>query len=372
MKFIIDKEKLYKPLQLISGAVSSHPNLAILSNILLEVKEGILYLTATDTEIELRANVALDMEYEEGAITIPARKFLDICRSLSDTSSIKFSLEDTQVLMQVGRSRYTLSSLPATDFPNVDEWESLVQFDVKQKVLQRLIESCQFSMAQQDVRYYLNGMYFETEGNVLRTVSTDGHRLSKSAFEQSSESFADHNIIIPRKGVVELSRLLVDPDEDVSILIGKSNIRVLVGNYNFTSKLVDGNYPDYKMVIPQHATNELVANREELKAALSRAGILSNEKFRGVRFNFENNLLKLTANNPQQEKAEEVLDVQYSGTPLEIGFNVTYVIDVMNNIKSDFVRLSFTDANTSVLIEATETSETDPVSNVYIVMPIRL
>lgn len=371
MKFIIDKEKLYKPLQLISGAVSSHPNLAILSNILLEVRQGVLHLTATDTEIELRANVVLDSEYEEGAITVPARKFLDICRSLSDTSSINFSLEDTQVLMQVGRSRYTLSSLPATDFPNVDEWESLVQFDVKQEVLQRLIESCQFSMAQQDVRYYLNGMYFETEGNVLRTVSTDGHRLSKSTFVQG-ESFADHNIIVPRKGVIELSRLLVNPDENVSILIGKSNIRVLVGDYNFTSKLVDGNYPDYKMVIPQHATNELIANREELKVALSRAGILSNEKFRGVRFNFENNLLKLTANNPQQEKAEEVLDVQYSGTPLEIGFNVNYVIDVMNNIKSEFVRLSFTDANTSVLIEATEKPEADPVSNVYIVMPIRL
>lgn len=371
MKFIIDKEKLYKPLQLISGAVSSHPNLAILNNILLEVKDGVLYLTATDTEIELRANVALDLPAEDGAVTLPARKFLDICRSLSDASSIQFTLDESRVLIQVGRSRYTLSSLPAEDFPNVDEWESVLRLDVKQEVLQHLIESCQFSMAQQDVRYYLNGMYFETDGNVLRTVSTDGHRLSVSTYEQS-DSFTNHHIIIPRKGVMELSRLLVNPDDNVSILIGKSNIRILVGDYNFTSKLIDGNYPDYKMVIPQHATNELVADREELKAALSRAGILSNEKFRGVRFNFENNLLRLTANNPQQEKAEEILDVQYTGRPLEIGFNVNYVIDVMNNIKAESVRLSFTDANTSVLIEAVEKSATDAVSNLYIVMPIRL
>jgi len=371
MKFNITQQEIYKSLQLISGAVSTHPNMTILSNLLLEIRSGILYMTATDTEIELKASISLEGEYEEGSITVPARKFLDICRSLSANSMIDFSVEDTHVLLKVERNKYLLTSLPASEYPNVNEWDALVQIELQQGVLQKLIECCQFSMAQQDVRYYLNGMYFETNGALLRTVATDGHRLSISTYNDAKNSFESQGIILPRKGVMELSRLLVDADANITLLIGKSNIKALVGHYTFTSKLIDGAFPDYKRVIPSQANQKLVADREALKQSLSRAGILSNEKFRGVRFNIEKNLLRITANNPQQEKAEELLDVEYAGTELEIGFNVNYLIDVMNNIKTDKVCLSFTNANTSVLIESIN-DDNSAIDSIYIVMPTRL
>lgn len=315
--------------------------------------------------MEMVARITLTQPHEAGAITVPARKFLDICRGLPDGAEISFTLESDRVLVRSGRSRFSLSTLPASDYPNLDDWKSDVEFTLPQATLKRLIEATQFSMAHQDVRYYLNGMMFETEGEELRTVATDGHRLAVCSMPVG-QKLPPHDVIVPRKGVLELLRLL-DNTNDVRLQIGSNNIRAHVGDFIFTSKLVDGRFPDYRRVLPKNPDKTLEANCDELKQAFSRAAILSNEKFRGVRLHLNENQLKITANNPEQEEAEEILDVRYGGTDLEIGFNVSYVLDVLNALKCEEVRMLLTDSVSSVQLE-----DCDDVSAAYVVMPMRL
>lgn len=367
MKFTIEREQLLKPLQQVSGPLGGRPTLPILGNLLLQVKEGALLLTGTDLEMEMMANVPLTQEHEVGATTVPARKFFDIWRGLPDGSEIRVELDDDRLLVRSGRSRFSLSTLPASDFPNLDDWQSEVEFSLPQSILKRLIEATQFSMAHQDVRYYLNGMLFETEGQLLRTVSTDGHRLAVCSMEIAQEELPSHSVIVPRKGVIELMRLLDGGDSPVQLQIGSNNIRAHVGGFIFTSKLVDGRFPDYRRVLPKNPDKTLEARCDLLKQAFSRAAILSNEKFRGVRLYFSENQLRITANNPEQEEAEEIVDVSYQGTEMEIGFNVSYILDVLNALKSDNVTLFLTDAVSSVQIEDSASS-----AAVYVVMPMRL
>ncbi|MDO6500598.1 DNA polymerase III subunit beta [Photobacterium sanguinicancri] len=366
MKFSVEREHLLKPLQQVSGALGGRPSLPILGNLLLQVTDGWLSMTGTDLEVELVAKLALDGDYEAGAITVPARKFLDICRGLPDTSAIKIALEGDRVIIRSGRSRYTLATLPANDFPNIDDWQSEVEMTLQQGQMRQLIDSTQFSMAHQDVRYYLNGMLFETDGQHLRSVATDGHRMAVCAINIEQE-LPSKQIIVPRKGVLELVRLLDTPDAQVTIQIGNANLRATVNNFVFTSKLVDGRFPDYRRVMPQNTTKTLEASCDDLRKAFARAAILSNEKFRGVRVNFVGNEMRITANNPEQEEAEEFLDVSYDGDDLEIGFNVSYVLDVLNTLKCEQVRMSLSDANASALIEDCANDEA-----MYVVMPIRL
>ena len=366
MKFSVEREHLLKPLQQVSGALGGRPSLPILGNLLLQVTDGWLSMTGTDLEVELVAKLALDGDYEAGAITVPARKFLDICRGLPDTSAIKIALEGDRVIIRSGRSRYTLATLPANDFPNIDDWQSEVEMTLQQGQMRQLIDSTQFSMAHQDVRYYLNGMLFETDGQHLRSVATDGHRMTVCAINIEQE-LPSKQIIVPRKGVLELVRLLDTPDAQVTIQIGNANLRATVNNFVFTSKLVDGRFPDYRRVMPQNTTKTLEASCDDLRKAFARAAILSNEKFRGVRVNFVGNEMRITANNPEQEEAEEFLDVSYDGDDLEIGFNVSYVLDVLNTLKCEQVRMSLSDANASALIEDCANDEA-----MYVVMPIRL
>ncbi|MDY4377840.1 DNA polymerase III subunit beta [Pectobacterium brasiliense] len=366
MKFIVERERLLKPLQQVSSPLGGRPTLPILGNLLIQVTEGALSLTGTDLEMEMVAKVALTQPHEPGATTVPARKLFDICRGLPEGAEITIMLDGDRMLVRSGRSRFSLSTLPAADFPNLDDWQSEVEFSLPQATMKRLIEATQFSMAHQDVRYYLNGMLFETEGEELRTVATDGHRLAVCSMPVG-QSLPSHSVIVPRKGVMELVRLLDGGDTLLQLQIGSNNIRAHVGDFIFTSKLVDGRFPDYRRVLPKNPDKTLEASCDLLKQAFSRAAILSNEKFRGVRLHLIQNQLKITANNPEQEEAEEILDVQYDGTEMEIGFNVSYVLDVLNALKCEGVRLLLTDSVSSVQIEDSASR-----AAAYVVMPMRL
>ncbi|ENM5770328.1 DNA polymerase III subunit beta [Vibrio mimicus] len=366
MKFTIERSHLIKPLQQVSGTLGGRASLPILGNLLLKVEENQLSMTATDLEVELISRVTLEGEFEAGSITVPARKFLDICRGLPDSAVITVLLEGDRIQVRSGRSRFSLATLPANDFPNIEDWQSEVQVSLTQAELRGLIEKTQFSMANQDVRYYLNGMLFEIDGTTLRSVATDGHRMAV-AQAQLGADFAQKQIIVPRKGVLELVKLLDAPEQPVVLQIGHSNLRAEVNHFVFTSKLVDGRFPDYRRVLPQHTSKTLQAGCEQLRQAFSRAAILSNEKFRGVRVNLADNEMRITANNPEQEEAEELLDVSFEGEPIEIGFNVSYILDVLNTLRCENVRVSMSDANASALVE-----NVDDDSAMYVVMPIRL
>ncbi|RXJ72191.1 DNA polymerase III subunit beta [Veronia nyctiphanis] len=366
MKFSLSRELLLKPLQQVAGAISGRPSLPILGNILLKVEGGELTLTCTDHEVELIARIAVDADAVEGAITVPSRKFLDICRGLPSEASISFSVEGDRVLIRSGRSRFTLSTLPADDFPNIEDWQSDIDLTLTQGALRQLIERTHFSMANQDVRYYLNGMQLQTEGETLRSVATDGHRLAIA--EVRLDTAVDiKQVIVPRKGITELMRLLDEPDEVVVLQVGESNIRAELSQYVFTSKLVDGRFPDYRRVLPQGAEQVMLADCEILRQALSRAAILSNERFRSVTMNVSNGLLRISANNPEQEEAEELVDVDYQGEEIEIGFNIGYVLDVLNTLKCQNVRFSMKESASAALIE-----DCDNEDAMYVVMPHRL
>ncbi len=366
MKFTIERSHLIKPLQQVSGALGGRPTLPILGNLLIKVEENVLSMTATDLEVELVSKVTLEGDFEAGSITVPSRKFLDICRGLPDDAIITFVLEGDRVQVRSGRSRFSLATLPANDFPNIGDWQSEVEVSLSQADLRTLIDKTQFSMANQDVRYYLNGMLFEIDGTTLRSVATDGHRMAVSQTQLCAD-FAQKQIIVPRKGVQELVKLMDAPEQPVVLQIGSSNVRAEVNNFIFTSKLVDGRFPDYRRVLPQHTNKTLIASCDELRQAFSRAAILSNEKFRGVRVNLAGSEMRITANNPEQEEAEEMLDVTFEGDPIEIGFNVSYVLDVLNTLRCEKVQVSMSDANASALIE-----NADDDSAMYVVMPIRL
>ncbi len=367
MQFSISRDSLLRPLQLVSGSIGGRPTLPILSNVLMHVTEQGLSLTGTDLEVEMIGLVPLTGQVTNGSITTPARKLLDICRGLPDGSQLDFVLEGERLILRSGRSRYTLSTLPAADYPNLEEWSSVLEFDISQQELKRLMEATQFSMASQDVRFYLNGMLFEASGKGLRTVGTDGHRLATCRREVLADEQSEHQVILPRKGVLELARLLENDDRPIKLQIGQNNLRAHAEGFIFTSKLVDGRFPDYRRVFPRQSDKILIAERESIKQAFSRAAILSNEKFRGVRLHLKTNLLHITATNPEQEEAQELVDVIYDGPELEVGFNVSYVLDVLNALKCEQVKWCLTDANSSALLEDASNEDAQ-----YIVMPMRL
>ena len=368
MQFSVTRESLIKPLQMISGVVEKRQTLPVLSNVLLSLNESELSLTGTDLEVELTGKIRVESSESDGQVTVPARKFFDICKSLPDDSYLDISVEDNKCLVKSGRSRFSLATLPAAEFPLVTEELETFSFELPQSQLKDLIEATGFAMAQQDVRYYLNGMLFEISKEHLRLVATDGHRLAMS--ELSLEGMeSDRQLILPRKGVIELSRLLSDESQDISMSLGQNQIRASMPEYTFTSKLVDGNFPDYRRVLPKGGNKVVLGNREELKNAFSRVSILSNEKYRGVRLILSPGELKVLANNPEQEEAEEAIIVNYDGELLEIGFNVTYVIDVLNTLQTTDVKITLSDANSSALLEAVSGKAPEAL---YVVMPMRL
>lgn len=367
MKFSLSRELLLKPLLLVSGAVERKSTLPILSNILFDVSGSSLTLTATDLELEMVSFTDVDNQAEDGKVTIPAKKLLDICKSLPEDSTLTFESDNDAIKISTGRSKYSLSTLPSTDFPNIEEWKGDVEFSLAKSELLRLIESTHFSMANQDVRYYLNGMSIETENNEIRSVATDGHRLAICKISNDALSLPTRQVIVPRKGILEIIRLLAPIEEEVQVFLGSNHIRIIDKEFSFTSKLVDGRFPDYRRVLPRNGDKVLETNKDEMRQVLSRASILSNEKFKGVRLNFANSELKITANNPEQEQAEEIIEVNFPYDELEIGFNVSYVLDVLNAIKDSEVKFTLADSNSSVVIEGSDTGEA-----LYVVMPMRL
>ena len=366
MKFSLSREALLNPLQLVVGVVERRQTLPILSNVLLRLEGNQLSMTGTDLEVEIKGSTEVVSASEAGEVTVSARKFLDICRSLPDGAQVDFSSSEGKAQIVSGRSRFTLATLPANEFPSVDEGEQTVQFNVPGSTIRGLIESTSFAMAQQDVRYYLNGMLWEVTHNQLRVVATDGHRLALC--DGFCEVALDTKIsaILPRKGIMELSRLLAD--DDVRVSIGSNHIRVTGADYCFTSKLVDGSYPDYERVVPKGGDKLVVGDREQLKQAFGRTAILSNEKYRGVRIELVNGAMHLVANNPEQEEAQEEVSVAYSGDALEIGFNVSYLLDVLNVLKSKEIRFTLADSNSSALVE----DASGESKATYVVMPMRL
>lgn len=366
MKFKIQREAFLKPLQQIIGVVERRQTLPVLGNILVQADGQGLTLTATDLEVELVARVALETE-GGGDTTLPARKLLDICRTLPDGAWLEVQVDQSRATVRSGRSRFTLATLPAADFPVIDELKGVQVFQLGQKDLKELIDRTHFSMAQQDVRYYLNGLMLELDRTAIRSVATDGHRLAMCEVATQTDIAETQQVIVPRKGVQELLRLLEGGDSAVEIQLGSNHIRVMTPEIRFTSKLIDGRFPDYKRVMPQGGDKQIQADRGLLRQALTRTSILSNEKYRGIRLSLDENVLRIQAHNPEQEEAEEELEVQYAAEPLEIGFNVTYLLDALGALPGDDVRILLSDANSSCLIEDGAAGHCK-----YVVMPMRL
>ena len=367
MKLEIARETLLKPLQQVIGAVERRQTMPALGNVLLAAGDDGLQLTATDLEIELRANVAVEVA-RGGETTVSARKLLDICRTLPQEAMIALELDGERVHVRSGRSRFTLATLPATEFPVIEDMTGEIELTIPQPQLKRAIDRIGFAMAQQDVRYYLNGLLLELDGAQARTVATDGHRLSLCELDLDLSDKPEQQVIVPRKGVQELARLLAsNDDEPAAVRVGRTHVQVSLPGLRFTSKLIDGRFPDYSRVVPDRGACELRADREVLRQALARIAILSNEKYKGVRLVMSDEGLRIQTHNPDQEEAEEEVEVTYEGEPLEIGFNVVYLLDILSSLAGDRVVAQFNDANSSVLI-------TDPEVEGcrHVVMPMRL
>jgi len=368
MKFTTNREALLRPMQLVTGVVERRQTLPVLSNLLVVARDGVLALTGTDLEVELIAEVGGDVEIgQEGEATIPARKLADIWRSLPEGAEVKVEVGGERAVVRSGRSRFTLSTLPAGDFPKVESGPGDLEFSIPQADFRQLIDQVSFSMAQQDVRYFLNGMLLEVTPEHTRTVATDGHRLAMCTLGQRGAGDDRAQSIVPRKGVLELGRLLDGDEGDVTVQLGANHLRVRQGGFTLTTKLVDGKFPDYEKVVPKDAGRAIVGDREAMRQAFARASILSNEKYRGVRLIVEGEQLTIQANNPEQEEAEEIVAVEYEGERLEIGFNVSYLQDVLSVVGTDQVRICVSDANSSALIEGVGNDD-----SVFVVMPMRL
>ncbi|MEQ5800480.1 DNA polymerase III subunit beta [Halomonas sp. H10-9-1] len=367
MKFSISREALLRPLTLVAGVVERRQTLPVLSNVLIQVGQEEVALTGTDLEVELIGRTVATRVDEPGGVTVPARKLMDICKSLPDQAEIQLSLEEGRAVLRSGRSRFTLSTLPVAEFPSIEDSQGSTELSLPRGMLKHLIDATSFAMAQQDVRYYLNGMLLEMRDNLIRAVATDGHRLAVCSRPAELHVAAPQKLIVPRKGILELVRLLDDGEDPVSLTLGASHIRAHTGDFTFTSKLVDGKFPDYERVVPRGGNKVFIADRAVLRQVLSRTAILSNEKYRGVRLHLEEGNLKVMANNPEQEEAEENIVIEYSGDSLEIGFNVGYLVDVLNAIDEDRVQMTLADSNSSALME-----EPGGGDALYVVMPMRL
>lgn len=366
MNIQINRETLLKPLTSVTSIVEKRHTLPILSNLLLEVKKNQIHLTATDLEMQI--SLAVDSAANtDFSTTISAKKLLDICRSLPESSEINMATSDSRITLKAGKSRFNLQTLPAADYPVMTKTQNeSTLVTIAQRQLKELLKQVEFAMAQQDIRYYLNGLLFEVIANRLNIVGTDGHRLSFTSTELN-KNYDKQEVILPRKTVIELIKLLDDNEEDVQVEISTNQVNFSFNNIKLISKVIDGKFPDYNRVIPTGHQNTFSIDRLNVLIAMQRASILSNEKYRGIRMVLSNNNLKLISTNSDQEEAEEELEITYSGDNLDIGFNVTYLIDVLNNTSSELVIFSFADANSSCLI--TIPNNTDYK---YVVMPMRI
>jgi len=366
MQFSIQREVLLKPLQQVIGVVERRQTLPVLSNLLVVAAGNRVTFTGTDLEVEMSAGVEAQ-DVQPGEVTIPARKLFDICRALPDGSKVQFKLSGDRVTVNSGRSRFTLATLAATEFPVIDNIELVEKVSLPEATLKDLMDRTAFAMANQDVRYYLNGLLLDLRDQSLRCVATDGHRLALAETELDGARSAARQIIIPRKGVLELQGLFESGDGNVDLEFGRNHLRVRRNEVVFTSKLIDGRFPDYEAVIPLGADKEVQLGREVLRGALQRAAILSNEKYRGVKLEVSTNKLRIVAHNPEQEEAVEELEARTNTNELGVGFNVNYLLDALNALQGEEVLLCLRDGNSSCLLRAPASERSR-----HVIMPLRL
>ncbi len=366
MKLIIERNEILAPLQNIIGAVEKRQTMPALANVLIEATSSAFSITATDLEITLKSEVKHPIE-EAGCATLPARKLLDICKSLPENAEIELNIGETKGTIKAGRSKFSLACLPADEFPAQEDISSSKSFLVPQKVLKDLMDKTSFAMANQDVRYYLNGLMLEVGKDKLIAVATDGHRLSLAEVVCSIDTGTPQQVIIPRKGIAELQKLVDKSDKEVEIQIGTNHIRIIKQGITLTSKLIDGRFPDFKKVLPAPSNNKIVADKNSLKIALSRASILSNEKYRGVRLQLSAGLMKIQAHNSEQEEARDEIEIDYQGDEIEVGFNVQYILEVLNSLQGSLVEMDLRDASSSALIIDPQCPDAR-----YVIMPMRI
>ena len=366
MRFNIQREALLKPLQQVVGVVERRQTLPVLANLLVNVSSNRVSFTGTDLEVEMVAGNEVQ-DGEPGEITIPARKLFDICRALPDGVKVDLKLAGDRVTLSAGRSRFTLATLPATEFPVIENIELVERVSLPEGTLKRLMDQTAFAMAHQDVRYYLNGMLLDLRDGALRCVATDGHRLALAETTLETTVSSRRQIIIPRKGVLELQGLFENGEGMVELEFGRNHLRVRRGDVQFTSKLIDGRFPDYEAVIPIGADKEVRLPRDALRAGLQRAAILSNEKYRGVKLDVSPNRLGIVAHNPEQEEANEELEADTTVSDLSVGFNVNYLLDALGALSGDDVLLCLRDGQSSCLLRSAESDQSR-----HVVMPLRL
>ena len=366
MNFIITRESLLKPLQQIVNVIEKRQTMPILANVLLNIESNKLILTGTDLEIQIIDEVAIS-NASSGSVTVPARKFLDICRLLPAGADINFQLSDDKVKIKSARSRFTLSTLAAEDYPKFSETKMDCAFSINAGILREAFNKTLFCMANQDVRYYLNGLMLNISNNKLKFVASDGHRLSIFETEIDLATGIEARILIPRKGIIEFNRLLDEPDMDVNVMFSKNHIKIAINNLVFLSKLIDAKYPEFSKVFQQAFFDPIYIEKNVLKDALTRVAILSNEKLKGVSFVFEAKQLNISTHNPIHEEAEETLNIDYSGEQISIAFNAQYVLEALTNLDSDQVVLTVASNVSSCFIEQPNEQKFK-----FIVMPMKL
>jgi DNA polymerase-3 subunit beta len=366
MNIKIDRELLLEPLGNVSGIVEKRHALPILSNLLLESNQGKLKFTATDLEMQISTHIKTDLS-DDFQITVSAKKLFDITRALPEQSKIDIQIEENKVMVKAKKSRFNLQTLPSQDYPVMKKDENdTVELNIPQKDFKSLLKQVDFSMAQQDIRYYLNGLLVEVKENNINIVGTDGHRLSFTSLKLKAPS-QDSQAIVPRKTIVELVKLLKDTDDPLEISFSGNQVHFKFNDIDMITKIIDGKFPDYSRVIPEGHVNAFNINRALLLDSMLRASILSNDKYRGIRMVVEENNLKLVSNNSEQEQAEEELEVEYKGDKIDIGFNVTYLIDVLTNIQSEQLTIAFKDSASSCLVTIPNDEKYK-----YVVMPMRI
>jgi DNA polymerase-3 subunit beta len=369
MKLVeLERDALLRPLQAVTGIVEKRHTLPILSNVLIERKQGCLHLLATDLEIQVATRTEPGTASgEDAGLTVSARKLQDILRALPEAVSAALDVQNNRLQVRAGKSRFNLQTLPAADFPTLAEpGAALASLVIPQKALRELLLLVQYAMAQQDIRYYLNGLLVVLDDGRLRVVATDGHRLSYAA-RPLGDKHEKREVILPRKAVLELGKLLAESDDPVKIDIYAGQVRFAFGNVVLTTKIIDGKFPDYTRVVPTNYQKRFTINRLTLLHSLQRAAILANEKFRGVSWALSAKSLRISCTNNEQEEAQEEIEVPYEAEPMVIGFNITYLLDVLNNVHAETVECSFGDQNSSMLMTVPEQQEFR-----YVVMPMRI
>jgi len=365
MKFTIQNDILVKKLKIITRILTKNITYPILENILIQIKNDVLSLTTTNLEIELIVNIKILSKYKPGKITVSGKKLLNICRNLSEKSEVKIQLKEKKIHISSENSNYVLSTLSPDSFPNHQNFNYISNFYISSNILKKMIEKTEFAMGKQDVRYYLNGMLLEKKDNFLHSVGTDGYRLamSRTLLEKDINFFS---IIIPSKAVTELLKILNSQIELVNVLIGNNKLRINIKNLVFTTQLIEGKYPNYESVLFKEKNNPIISNRLLLKKSLLRTAILSHEKFCGIEIKIENGKLKILSDNQEEETAEDIFDVNYFGSIIEISINVYYLLDVINKIESENIILFLNESKSAIQIEEENNSY-----NIYVVMLLK-